>query len=65
MAASQVGAKFSGKVALITGASSGIGAATAELFSKMGANLSLTGRNLDNLQNWETGHLLLNVTLSL
>ena len=45
-----VGAKFSGKVALITGASSGIGAATAELFSKMGANLSLTGRNLDNLQ---------------
>ena len=48
--ASQVGSKFSGKVALITGASSGIGAATAELFSKMGANLSLTGRNLDNLQ---------------
>lgn len=48
--ASQVGSKFSGKVALITGASSGIGAATAILFSKLGATLSLTGRNMDNLQ---------------
>ena len=42
--------KFSGKVALITGASSGIGAATAILFSKLGADLSITGRNLENLQ---------------
>ena len=41
---------LSGKVALITGASSGIGAATAVLFSKLGANVSLTGRNVDNLQ---------------
>ena len=32
-----------------TGASSGIGAATALLFSKLGASLSLTGRNLPNL----------------
>ena len=48
--ASQVGSKFSGKVALITGASSGIGAATAILFSKLGVTLSLTGRNMDNLQ---------------
>jgi len=43
--------KLSGKVALITGASSGIGAATAILFSKLGANLSLTGRNVENLQS--------------
>ncbi|CAG5131382.1 unnamed protein product [Candidula unifasciata] len=40
---------LSGKVALITGASSGIGAATAVLFFKLGASLVLTGRNLDNL----------------
>jgi len=36
--------------ALITGASSGIGAATAVLFSKLGATVSLTGRNVENLQ---------------
>lgn len=40
---------FSGKVVLITGASSGIGAATAIHFAKAGAYLSLTGRNQDNL----------------
>lgn len=41
---------FAGKVVLITGASSGIGAATAVCFAKAGAYLSLTGRNKDNLQ---------------
>jgi hypothetical protein len=35
---------------LFSGASSGIGAATAILFSKFGATLSLTGRNLQNLE---------------
>ncbi|XP_023289028.1 uncharacterized protein LOC105698666 isoform X2 [Orussus abietinus] len=40
-----------GKVVLITGASSGIGAATAIHFSQLGAQLSLTGRNIQNLQN--------------
>ncbi|CAL1288142.1 unnamed protein product [Larinioides sclopetarius] len=42
-------AKFLGKVALITGASSGIGAGTAALFASLGCNLSLTGRNSQNL----------------
>lgn len=39
-----------GKVALITGASSGIGAATAVHFARLGVKLSLTGRNEANLQ---------------
>ncbi|XP_055335113.1 3-oxoacyl-[acyl-carrier-protein] reductase FabG-like [Paramacrobiotus metropolitanus] len=43
-------AQLSGKVALITGASSGIGAATSVLFAKLGAKLSLTGRNQANLE---------------
>ncbi|KAI4468515.1 hypothetical protein MML48_2g00019372 [Holotrichia oblita] len=42
---------FSGKVVLITGASSGIGAATAINFASKGALLALTGRNATNLQN--------------
>lgn len=42
--------KFTGKVVLITGASSGIGAATAELFAKKGASLALVGRNIENLK---------------
>lgn len=40
---------FSGKVALITGSSSGIGAATAISFSKAGAQVVVTGRNADNV----------------
>lgn len=35
---------------MLTGASSGIGAATAILFSKLGASLALAGRNEENLQ---------------
>lgn len=41
---------FAGKVILITGASSGIGAATAAHLAKLGASLSLTGRNANNLK---------------
>lgn len=41
---------FSGKVVLITGASSGIGAATAVHFADHGASLALTGRNARNLE---------------
>uniref|UniRef100_A0A336MQF8 CSON004864 protein n=1 Tax=Culicoides sonorensis TaxID=179676 RepID=A0A336MQF8_CULSO len=40
---------FAGKVVLITGASSGIGASAAVQFSKLGASLSLIGRKLENL----------------
>ena len=34
---------------ILTGASSGIGAATAKLFSKLGATLAISGRNIENL----------------
>jgi NAD(P)-dependent dehydrogenase (short-subunit alcohol dehydrogenase family) len=41
---------FAGKVVLITGASSGIGAQTAKQFAQLGASLSITGRKLENLE---------------
>lgn len=44
---------FAGKVAIITGASSGIGAATAETFARNGADIVIVGRNLNNLKNTE------------
>ncbi|XP_046574316.1 uncharacterized oxidoreductase TM_0325-like [Haliotis rubra] len=40
-----------GKVAIITGSSSGIGAGIAVAFAKEGAKLSLTGRNQKNLED--------------
>ncbi|XP_006813822.1 3-oxoacyl-[acyl-carrier-protein] reductase FabG-like [Saccoglossus kowalevskii] len=42
---------LTGKVAIITGASSGIGAATSILFAKLGAKLALTGRNQQHLED--------------
>lgn len=41
---------FAGKVVIVTGASSGIGAATAVFLSRLGAKLSLSGRNIENLK---------------
>lgn len=41
---------FTGKVVIVTGASSGIGAATAEYFAKQSASLVLVGRNDEQLQ---------------
>lgn len=38
---------LSGKIALITGATSGIGMATAKVFAERGASLLLSGRNAD------------------
>ena len=39
------------KIILITGATSGFGAATAELFAKNGHNVIITGRRTDRLEN--------------
>ncbi|XP_054153475.1 3-oxoacyl-[acyl-carrier-protein] reductase FabG-like [Oppia nitens] len=40
---------FTGKVVLVTGSSSGIGATTVVLFAKAGANVVVTGRNAENV----------------
>lgn len=40
---------FKGKVVLITGSSSGIGATTARLYAKLGARVVVTGRNLTRI----------------
>ena len=46
--------KFSGKVAVITGSSRGIGKAIAVLLAKQGASIVLNGRNEDRLKETET-----------
>ena len=43
-----------GKVVVITGASSGLGEATARLLSTQGASVVLGARRIDRLQSWPT-----------
>jgi short-subunit dehydrogenase len=46
---------FQGKVVLVTGASSGIGRATAEHFARAGAHVVLTARNVEQLRTIAEG----------
>ncbi len=46
---------LAGKVVIITGASSGIGAATARLLAQHGCRLTLASRSLDKMQNLASG----------
>ncbi len=39
--------EFVGKVSVVTGATSGIGAATAKKFAELGADVALVGRNYE------------------
>src|SRR3981189_13945 len=45
--------RLAGKMALITGASRGLGAAVAERFAREGAHLVLTGRTVGGLEETE------------
>jgi NAD(P)-dependent dehydrogenase (short-subunit alcohol dehydrogenase family) len=42
--------QFHGKVALITGGTAGIGAATVKRISELGANVLFTARHVENAQ---------------
>lgn len=60
---------FSGKTIIVTGASSGLGQATATLLAALGARIVLVGRNVERLNSVATGlsghdHLSRSVDLS-
>ena len=42
---------FTGKVVLVTGSNSGIGEGIVKLFSVLGANVVVTGRNAESVKN--------------
>ena len=46
--------KWEGKVALVTGATSGIGQSTARALAKLGMKLAISGRRLDRLRKLKT-----------
>ena len=48
--------EFSGLNVIVTGASSGIGRATAERFAREGANVTLFARSIDKLHEIAAGH---------
>ena len=53
IAGRQVLKKLENKVVIVTGASSGIGAAIARLFAAEGASLALASRAIDNSNPWQ------------
>ncbi|MBX2843642.1 MAG: SDR family oxidoreductase [Flammeovirgaceae bacterium] len=54
---------MTGKVAIITGGSSGIGKALAEEFGSKGAKIVITGRNIESLENTVTALKQKNIDL--
>ena len=54
---------LSGKTAVITGGSSGIGLATVDLFLRSGANVAFCGRSEDRLREAEAGLVSFNFSI--
>ncbi len=50
--------KLDGKIAIVTGAGSGMGKATAELFAKEGATIIASDINSDRLADFKNDHII-------